>query len=77
MKSILKIIPVIFILATLIVQSLGCTSAEAQTVEEQIVTVQRGDLRVDITAAGNLALFRTEDLAFDIFYPEATVKRFW
>jgi len=74
MKSIIKIIPVVFIIVGLIVQSLGCTSAEAQTAEDQIVTVQRGDLRVDITAAGNLALSRTEDLAFDIFYPEATVE---
>jgi HlyD family secretion protein len=74
MKGIVKIIPVAFILAGLIVQSLGCASAEAQTGEGQVVTVQRGDLRVDITAAGNLALSRTEDLAFDIFYPEATVE---
>jgi len=56
----------VIILAGLIAQSVGCASAGAQTAEGQSVTVQRGDLRVDITAAGNLALARTEDLAFDI-----------
>ncbi len=34
--------------------------------EEQIVTVERGDLVIDITAAGNLALSQEEDLAFEI-----------
>jgi RND family efflux transporter MFP subunit len=34
--------------------------------ENQVVTVQRGDLTVDISAAGNLALSVTEDLAFEI-----------
>jgi len=34
--------------------------------ENQVVTVQRGDLTVDITASGNLALSLKENLAFDI-----------
>jgi len=34
--------------------------------ENQVVTVQRGDLRIDITAGGNLSLSHTEDLAFNI-----------
>ncbi len=34
--------------------------------ESQVVTVQRGNLTIDITAVGNLALSRTEDLAFEI-----------
>ena len=34
--------------------------------ENQVVAVQRGDLTVDITASGNLALSLKEDLAFDI-----------
>jgi len=39
-----------------------------------VVTVQRGDLTIDIIAAGNLALSRTEDLAIDLFYQEGTVE---
>jgi len=76
MKKILQIIIVTFILAVLAVPLSGCDSesSEADTTENQIVTVQRGDLTVDITAAGNLALSRTEDLAIDLFYPEGTVE---
>lgn len=45
----------------------GCTKnpAEAETAGSQIVTVQRGTLTIDITAAGNLALSKTENLAFE------------
>jgi len=31
-----------------------------------VITVQRGDLRIDITAVGNLALSRKENLAFEM-----------
>ncbi|MDY6892501.1 MAG: HlyD family efflux transporter periplasmic adaptor subunit [Chloroflexota bacterium] len=34
--------------------------------ENQVVTVQRGDLTTDITASGNLALSLMEDLAFEM-----------
>ena len=34
--------------------------------ENQVVTVQRGNLTVDITASGNLALSKCEDLAFEM-----------
>jgi len=47
---------------------LGCGSepeAEAVT-EDQIITVQRGDLIIDVISSGNLALSHTEDLAFEI-----------
>ena len=40
--------------------------ASAPVSENQVVAVQRGDLTVDITASGNLALSLKEDLAFDI-----------
>ena len=73
---ILKIILVILILGGLAVAWLGCgsDSDQAEALESQTVTVQRGDLTVEITAAGNLALSTTEDLAFDLFYPEGTVE---
>jgi len=65
-----------FVLGGLLaVPVLGCTSEpESAVSENQVVTVQRGDLTIDITAAGNLALSRTEDLAFDLFYQEGTVE---
>ena len=73
---ILKIILVILILGGLAVTWLGCGSEsdEAEALESQTVKVQRGDLTVDINAAGNLALSRTEDLSIDLFYPEGTVE---
>ncbi|MFC1893212.1 efflux RND transporter periplasmic adaptor subunit [Chloroflexota bacterium] len=50
------------------VLSLSCTSeSDADSMAEtQIATVQRGDLTVDITASGNLALSVVEDLAFEM-----------
>ena len=76
MKRITKIILISFILAGLMAVSSGCgtESDEAELSETQIVTVQRSDLTIDITAAGNLALSHTEDLAFDLFYQEGTVE---
>ncbi len=64
------------ILGGLTVPSLSCGSESDTTsaLESQVVTVQRDDLTVDITAVGNLALSRTEDLAFDLFYQEGTVE---
>jgi multidrug efflux pump subunit AcrA (membrane-fusion protein) len=46
----------------------GCSPSpvDTETPEEQVIAVQRGDLSVYITAAGNLALSHTEDLAFEV-----------
>jgi len=73
---ILKIMLITFVLGGLLaVPVLGCTSEPEPAVSEnQVVAVQRGDLTIDITAAGNLALSHTEDLAFDLFYQEGTVE---
>ena len=47
--------------------ALGCPGSDMETApEQQVATVQLGDLTVDIMASGNLALSRVEDLAFDI-----------
>ena len=74
--NMLKKILILFILGLLVVPVLSCRneSSEAELPETQIVVVQRGDLTVDITAVGNLALSRTEDLAFDLFFQEGTVE---
>jgi HlyD family secretion protein len=51
-----------------IIPQSGCTSgSEAATeVQGQVVSVQRGDITIDITAAGNLSYSLQEDLAFDM-----------
>jgi len=74
--KVLKLMLIMLILVVLAVPLIGCGSepSEVEGMETQVVTVQRGDLTVDITAAGNLALSRTEDLAIDLFYEEGTVE---
>ncbi|MFC1939417.1 HlyD family efflux transporter periplasmic adaptor subunit [Chloroflexota bacterium] len=69
----LKIIMVTSLLGTLVLSSPGCASESgaAPAAENQVVTVQRGNLTIDITAVGNLALSRTDDLAFDLFYGQS------
>ena len=68
MNRVLKIIVIViaFSLVGLAVPLIGCSEPESEMSEDQIVTVQRGNLVIDITAVGNLALSCTEDLAFEI-----------
>jgi multidrug efflux pump subunit AcrA (membrane-fusion protein) len=61
-----KIMLITLLLCSLGVVPLGCASQSASVPQNQIVTVQRGNLTVDITASGNLALSVTQDLAFEI-----------
>ena len=71
----LKIMLITLVLCGVSVLSLSCASeSDSSPSENQVVTVQRGNLTIDITAAGNLALSRTEELAFDLFYLEGTVE---
>ena len=71
----LKIMLITLALGGISVISLSCASeSDSSPSENQVVTVQRGNLTIDITAAGNLALSRTEELAFDLFYQEGTVE---
>jgi len=43
------------------------SNPEAESVvEEQVISVQRGDITIDITAAGNLSYSLQEELAFDM-----------
>jgi RND family efflux transporter MFP subunit len=65
--KVLKLALITLALCSVSILSLGCPNPDAESEpESQVVTVQRGDLTVDITASGNLALSRMEDLAFDI-----------
>ena len=41
-------------------------SKPTPVLENQVITVQRGDLRIDITSSGNLELSLKEDLAFEM-----------
>jgi HlyD family secretion protein len=67
MRKIAKIIVIAFIVVSLAVPLMGCSgSSESEGTENQIATVQRGDLTVDITASGNLALSVMDDLAFEM-----------
>ncbi|MFC1941812.1 HlyD family efflux transporter periplasmic adaptor subunit [Chloroflexota bacterium] len=71
----LKIMLAILVLGSLAVPMISCgaDSDKDTTAEDQIATVERGNLSIEITAAGNLALSRTEDLAIDLFYQKGTV----
>jgi len=68
LMRILKLILITLVLGGLAVPWISCGSEpdEAELSENQVVTVQRGDLVIDITASGNLALSLKEDLAFEI-----------
>jgi multidrug efflux pump subunit AcrA (membrane-fusion protein) len=56
------------ITAGLVFLGSGCTSKSetASDLEDQVVTVGRGDITIDIAAAGNLSLSLMEDLAFEM-----------
>jgi len=65
--KLLKILLITLVLCSVSVLSLGCPQSDSESEsEQQVATVQRGDLTVDITASGNLSLSRIEDVAFDI-----------
>ncbi len=61
-----KIILITLIICLISIPLLSCGSDSEEEEENQIVTVQQGDLSVEITAVGNLSLSYTEDLAFEI-----------
>jgi RND family efflux transporter MFP subunit len=64
--KILNMVLITLVLCSVSILWLSCASEPESAPESQVATVQRGDLTVDITASGNLALSRMEDLAFDI-----------
>jgi HlyD family secretion protein len=65
---ILKIMLLVLVAGMLVIPMSSCGSEpdETASAENEIATVQRGDITLDITAAGNLALSKTEDLAFEV-----------
>jgi len=65
---ILKIMLIVLVLCVVSAFSIGCSPESDSTAvtEEQVVAVQRGDLTIDITAVGNLALAYEEELTFEV-----------
>ena len=59
---------IVLVLCLVSALSIGCGSESDLTAvtEEQVVTVQRGDLTIDITAVGNLAFSHQEELTFEV-----------
>ncbi|MBA7640433.1 hypothetical protein ES703_48098 [subsurface metagenome] len=63
----LQTILTVLMLGGITALSLSCAPRQDSTAtENEVVTVQRGDLTIEITAVGNLALSLKEDLAFEI-----------
>jgi HlyD family secretion protein len=53
----------------------GCSgNSSTDTPTTRTATVTRGNLTLDIAAAGNLAFSQTDDLPFDLFYQQGTVS---
>lgn len=65
---ILRIMLITLLITGVLAVSLSSCAPESSstTPENQVATVQRGDLVVEITASGNLALSHIEDLAFEM-----------
>jgi len=63
----LKIVTIVLVLCGVMFLSLSCSSSSSSTstVKTQTATVQKGNISVTVTGTGNLALSRTEDLAFE------------
>ncbi len=59
-----KILLITLVLGIVSIPLISCRSAP-ETPEYQVVTVQRGDLTIDITAVGNLAFSHREELTFE------------
>jgi multidrug efflux pump subunit AcrA (membrane-fusion protein) len=67
-----KTVLAILVMGGLIAAVFGCGAKSTDgTAGNQTATVKRGNLTLDITAAGNLALSHSEDLAVDLFYGQS------
>jgi RND family efflux transporter MFP subunit len=63
---ILKLVLIALILCSIAIPTISCAKNTETIPANQVATVQRGDLTVDITASGNLAYSDYQDLAFQI-----------
>ncbi|MCJ7604480.1 MAG: HlyD family efflux transporter periplasmic adaptor subunit [Dehalococcoidales bacterium] len=72
--KIIKTLLVTLLLTAVVAGIAGCSGTSGEAADTtRIGTVERGDLLLDISAAGNLALSHTEDLVVDLFYQQGTI----
>jgi multidrug efflux pump subunit AcrA (membrane-fusion protein) len=72
--KIIKTTVILIVLVSAVGVLFGCGGNSDETSKAtSAYTVARGDLRLDISAAGNLALSHTEDLTADLFYQQGTI----
>jgi len=76
LKRFLICMVVVFLAGCLLFLFSGCRGSSTTGAEDQTVVVRRGNISIDITGAGNLALSKTQDLAFEIagYVQEVLVK---
>ncbi len=60
------------LLCIVVISAPACNHGASETLPSQIATAQRGDLRIEVTASGNLIMSMRTDLAFDV---EGTVEK--
>ncbi|MFC1905602.1 efflux RND transporter periplasmic adaptor subunit [Chloroflexota bacterium] len=63
---------ILCLLGIIAISGLACNSNKSEALPSQTATTKRGDLRIEITASGNVAMATTADLAFDV---EGTVEK--
>ena len=57
---------ILLVLAIIVALCSSCSKTSSTTSTQQTVAVQRGTIKIDVEASGNLALAQTADLAFDV-----------
>lgn len=72
--KIFKILIAVLLVGAVVVGASSCGSSKKTAAQSQTHTVARGNISVDITAAGNLALSTVQDMTFDLFYAKGTVS---
>jgi HlyD family secretion protein len=73
--KIYKIVLIMLILGATVAGLFGCSSKSDPPNPANIVAVKRGNLELDITAAGNLVFTQTQDLPINLFYQGGSVGR--
>jgi len=72
--KIIKTTVILLVLLGIVAVFFGCSGNSDETLSEtSVYIVERGDLLLDISAAGNLDLSHTEDLTIDLFYQQGAI----
>jgi HlyD family secretion protein len=62
----LKVIIAVLLIGAIVLLSFSCSSSTTSTTKTITATVKKGNVTLAITGTGNLALARTQDLAFEV-----------